>query len=37
MGSMLRKAANSEWNQPRRKTLLLSTKIKKELEILRLL
>ena len=30
MGYMLRKAANREWNQPRRKQLLQSTKMKKE-------
>jgi hypothetical protein len=30
MGYVLRKAANREWNQPRRKQLLQSTKMKKE-------
>jgi hypothetical protein len=30
MGDMLRKAANREWNQPRRKQWLQSTKTKKE-------
>ena len=33
MGFLLRKAANREWKQPRRRSLLLSTKMKKELEI----
>jgi hypothetical protein len=33
MGYLLRKAANREWKQPRRKKLLQSTKMKKELEI----
>jgi surface polysaccharide O-acyltransferase-like enzyme len=30
---LLRKAANTEWNQPRLKKLLQSTNMKKELEI----
>jgi hypothetical protein len=30
MGYMLRKAANREWNQPSRKQLLQSTKMKEE-------
>jgi hypothetical protein len=30
MGYMLRKTSNREWNQPRRKQLLQSTKVKKE-------
>jgi hypothetical protein len=30
MGYMLRKAANREWNQPRRKQLIAVNKIKKE-------
>jgi hypothetical protein len=33
IGNLLRKAANREWNQPRRKKFLQSTKMKKELEI----
>jgi hypothetical protein len=33
MGSLLRKTAKGEWNQPGERSLLQSRKMKKELEI----
>jgi hypothetical protein len=33
MGYLLRKVAKREWNQPRKRSLLPSMKMKKELEI----